>query len=59
VRLASSAGTQTRAASNLQLPQALPERAQAQRVEADKTFGVALVVGGLALFECHQILVVE
>src|SRR3989442_12129107 len=36
----------------------LPERAQAQRVEADEAFGVALVVGG-AFLEGHEILVVE
>src|SRR6516162_2580569 len=37
----------------------LPERPQPQRVEPDEAFGVHLVVGDLAVLECHQIPVVQ
>src|ERR1700733_6669397 len=42
-----------------QLPLPLPERPQPQRVEADEAFGVALVVGDLAVLEGDEVLIVE
>src|SRR5262249_20699180 len=45
--------------SQLQLLFPLPKRPQAQRVEANETCGIALVVGDGALLERDQVLVVE
>jgi hypothetical protein len=42
-----------------QLPLPLPERAQAQRVEADEALRVAVVVGDRAFLEGREVLVVE
>src|SRR5262249_22107505 len=45
--------------SQLQLPPPLRQRAQPQSVEADKTFGVTLVVADLAVLEGDEVLIVK
>src|SRR5215510_11393310 len=45
--------------ARVHLLSSLRERAQPQRVEADEADRVAVIVGDLAFFECHEVLVVE
>ena len=48
-----------RSSIKLELAPSLTERAQAQRIELDESLGIAVVVSHCALFESHEILVVE